>query len=100
MKLAAQISPARAAVYHILVRVDSGKSFAIDLLRADAVARLSELDRHLTTELVMGVLRWHGDLDREIERLSGKALSCFDAEILAILRLGIYQIRHLTKIPK
>ncbi len=100
MKPAPQVSPARAAAYHILLSVDSGKSFAIDLLQADAVARLSELDRHLTMELVMGVLRWRGDLDREIERLSGKALSRFDAELVAILRLGIYQIRHLTKIPK
>ncbi len=100
MKPVAQVSPARGAAYHILLRVDSGKSFAIELLQRDAVAKLSDVDRHLATELVMGVLRWRGDLDGEIELLSGKVLSRFDTEVMTILRLGIYQIRHLTRIPK
>lgn len=94
------ISLARQTAYHILRRVDAGKAFAVDLLHGDEVARLSEADRHLATELVMGVLRWRGDLDFEIERLSGKPLTRFDPEIVAILRMGLYQIRCLSRIPK
>jgi 16S rRNA (cytosine967-C5)-methyltransferase len=48
----------------------------------------------------MGALRWRGDLDFQIERLSGKPLKRFDPEVVTILRLGIYQIRFLERIPK
>ncbi len=94
------LSPARKVAYQILRRVDAGGAFAIDLLQGDQVSRLRQVDRRLVTELVMGVLRWRGELDFEIEGLSGKPLEYFDPEILTILRLGIYQLRHLQKIPK
>lgn len=94
------VSPARITAYHILCRVESGRAFAIDLLQGREVSRLQEVDRRLATELVMGVLRWRGELDFQIERLSGKALKYFDPEVATILRLGIYQVRFLHKIPK
>jgi 16S rRNA (cytosine967-C5)-methyltransferase len=94
------VSPARQAAYQILRRVETGRIYAVDLLQGDQVSRLRESDRRLVTELVMGVLRWRGDLDFEIERLSGKPLGYFDPEIATILRLAIYQIRYLEKIPK
>jgi 16S rRNA (cytosine967-C5)-methyltransferase len=80
--------------------VESGKAYAVDLLESERVSDLKEPDRKLATELVMGVLRWRGDLDFQIERLSGRKISQFDLEILVILRLGVYQIRFLAKIPK
>ncbi len=94
------ISPARKAAYQILRRVDSGHDFAVDLLQGAQVERLKELDRNLTTQLVMGVLRWRGELDFQIERLSGKPLKYFDPEVLTILRVGIFQIQFLERIPK
>lgn len=48
----------------------------------------------------MGVLRWRGELDFQSQRLAGKPLKYFDPEIATILRLGIYQICFLEKIPK
>ncbi len=63
-------------------------------------AGLSEADHRLATELVMGVLRWRGELDFWIASLAQRRLETLDPEILAILRLGVYQIRFLTKIPK
>jgi 16S rRNA (cytosine967-C5)-methyltransferase len=94
------VSPARETAFQILRRVESGRSFAVDLLQRPQVSELREVDRKLTTELVMGALRWQGELDFQIERLSGKPLRYFDPEIATILRLGIYQIRFLEKIPK
>jgi 16S rRNA (cytosine967-C5)-methyltransferase len=84
----------------MLRAVDQGSAFAVELLHGDEVSQLGRLDRALVTQLVMGVLRWRGDLDFEIERLSGRPRSYFDAEVLTLLRLGLYQIRHLRKIPK
>lgn len=72
----------------------------MDLLQGRLVSDLEEVDRRLTTELVMGVLRARGELDFQIERLAGKPLKFFDPEVRTILRLGIYQIRFLAKIPK
>ena len=94
------VSPARAAAYRILHRVESGRVYAVDLLQDEQVSQLQEVDRRLVTELVMGVLRWRGDLDFRIERLSGKPLRYFDPEVATVLRLGIYQIMFLDKVPK
>ncbi len=94
------ISSARAAAYRILHRVESGRAFAVDLLQGERVSALPEVDRRLVTELVMGVLRWRGDLDFRIEQLSGKPLGYFDPEVATVLRLGIYQIMFLDKVPK
>ena len=95
-----RVSPAREIAYQVLRRVESGRAFAVDLLQQPQVSELREVDRNLATELVMGALRWHGELDFQIEQLSGKPLKYFDPEIATILRLGVYQIRFLEKIPK
>lgn len=72
----------------------------MDMLHRHEVAELKDADRRLATELVMGVLRWRGELDFQIERLSGRPLKRLDSEVVAILRLGVYQIRFLAKVPK
>ncbi len=94
------VSPAREVAYQILRRVESGRGFAIELLESAIASELREVDRRLATELIMGVLRWRGELDFAIEQVSGKPRSYFDPEVLTILRLGAYQIRFLEKIPK
>jgi 16S rRNA (cytosine967-C5)-methyltransferase len=72
----------------------------VDLLQRPEVSALKEADRRLATELVMGVLRWRGELDFQIERFSGKNVRGFDLKVLTVLRLGAYQIRFLEKVPK
>jgi 16S rRNA (cytosine967-C5)-methyltransferase len=93
------LSPARRLAYRVLRRVESSEAYAADLLRA-AGSRLSEADRRLATELALGTLRRRAELDFWIERLSGRPLAYFDLELLIILRLGVYQIRYLSRIPK
>lgn len=94
------VAPAREVAYRILQRLESGRGFAVDLFQSPEVNELKEADVRLVNELVMGVLRWRGELDFQIERLSGKPLSRLDPEVVTILRLGIYQIRFLARIPK
>jgi 16S rRNA (cytosine967-C5)-methyltransferase len=48
----------------------------------------------------MGVLRWRGELDFQVEQVSGKRVTKFDPEVLTILRMGAYQIRFLERVPK
>jgi len=94
------VSAARIAAFEVLRRVDLGRSYAVELLQRREVSGLKEADRRLATELVMGVLRWRGELDFQIERLSQRSLKRLDPEVAAILRMGVYQIRFLTKVPK
>jgi 16S rRNA (cytosine967-C5)-methyltransferase len=94
------VSPARQAAYRVLEQVEKGGGFATELLQSAEVSRMSEADRHLATDLVMGVLRWRGELDYQLEQLSHRPLKYFDREVVIIARLGIYQIRFLERIPK
>jgi 16S rRNA (cytosine967-C5)-methyltransferase len=93
-------SPARKTAYSVLLRLESGHRFAADLLQSPEVSDLKEADRRLATEIVMGVLRWRGDLDFRVEQLSGKRVKSLDSEVLTILRMGVYQIRLLERVPK
>jgi 16S rRNA (cytosine967-C5)-methyltransferase len=93
------ISPARAAAFDILLRVESESSYASELLHASTYQRLSTQDHALTTELVMGVLRWRSRLDEEIAQASSQRLSRLDIEIMIALRLALYQFRWLDRIP-
>ena len=94
------ISPARSIAYRILLRLESGRGFAVDLLQTPEVSALKDADRRLATEIVMGVLRWRGELDFRIAEVSGKPVERLDPEVSTILRLSVYQIQFLAKVPK
>jgi 16S rRNA (cytosine967-C5)-methyltransferase len=80
--------------------VEAARKFAADLLQTEEVSALKEADRRLATELVMGVLRWGGELDFQVEQISGKPVKRLDPEVATILRMGVYQIQFLERIPK
>jgi 16S rRNA (cytosine967-C5)-methyltransferase len=85
--------------FDILLRVEQESSYAAELLHSRAIASLTSVDHALTTELVMGVLRWQSLLDTEISQSSSQPLSRLDLEILIALRLAVYQLRWLSRIP-
>lgn len=60
---------------------------------------LIQCDRALATELVLGVLRWRGRLDWVIQHLSKTPVHKMDPQVLDIVRLGLYQILFLSRIP-
>ena len=70
-----------------------------ELLRGRQVEALSQPDRNLTTALVLGVLRWQIDLDRQIRPLLKHPNAKLDAEVLIALRLGAFQLLHMDRIP-
>jgi len=93
------VSPARAAAFDILLRVERESSYASDLLHSATHANLSTQDHALATELVMGVLRWRSRIDAYITAASSQPLSKLDPEILIALRLALYQLLWLDRIP-
>jgi 16S rRNA (cytosine967-C5)-methyltransferase len=95
----AAVSPARTAAFDILLRVERESSYASELLHAGAYSKLTHVDHALATELVMGVLRWKSVLDAKVSVASSQQISRLDVEVLTALRLAIYQVCFLTKIP-
>ena len=93
------VSPARAAAFHILLRVDQEDAYASELLHSECCASLTAVDQALTTELVMGVLRWRSALDDAIASVSSQNLARLDPEVLTSLRLGAYQLGWLDRVP-
>jgi 16S rRNA (cytosine967-C5)-methyltransferase len=94
------ISPAREAAFDILLRIEQQDAYASELLHSSQYAKLSVADHGLTTELVMGVLRWRSLLDRQIAQHSAQRLEKLDAEVLTALRLAAYQLSFLDRIPE
>lgn len=93
------IAPARQAAYEITRQVDAGDA---DLARALAERRdhlPSQRDRALATEIAVGTQRWRGQLDFLLAAAAGRPLMRLDAEVLSILRLSAYQLRHLARVP-
>jgi 16S rRNA (cytosine967-C5)-methyltransferase len=94
----ATVSPARRAAFDILRRVESEGSYASALLAA--LGNLSREDRALAQELTLGVLRQQKLLDYFIERYSRRKIEKLDLAVVLALRLGLYQIRFLSRIPQ
>src|SRR6476660_4640778 len=92
-------SPARAAAFEILLRVETTDAYASELLHSSHVAKLSPADHGLATEIVMGVLRWRSVLDEQIAAHTSQPLTKFDVEVLTALRIGAYQLLFLDRIP-
>ena len=99
MASAPRISPARSATYDVLLRVETRDSYAAELLHSNLLNPLSAADRGLTTELVMGVLRWQRKLDQAVEAAAAKPITKFDVEVKLALRIGAYQLLYLDRIP-
>jgi 16S rRNA (cytosine967-C5)-methyltransferase len=91
------VSPARGVAFHVLLRVAKG-GYASDLLRRESVP-LNTRDASLAEIIVLGALRYQSQLDFLIGHFAGKPLIKLDPEVRIALRMGIYQLRYLDRIP-
>src|SRR6188768_1522668 len=93
------MSKARTAAFRVLRAIDAGNA---DLPAALARGRADlddERDRALTMEIVTGTIRWQRSLDYLIEHFARRPLSKVDADVVTILRLSLYQVLHLDRVP-
>jgi len=91
-------NPRQIAARVLSQRLTSGE-FTENLLEtALATARLSPADRGLCHELVCGIIRWQATLDRLIARKTTPGREPRPA-LVNLLRLGLYQIFWLDRIP-
>lgn len=61
---------------------------------------LSDLDRRFFTELVYGVVRRRNYLDAIIVHFAKRPIKKLSSMVVEILRLGIYQIIYMDKVPE
>jgi 16S rRNA (cytosine967-C5)-methyltransferase len=90
------LTPARIAAFDILRQVESGV-YASDLLLTRTAA-LDSRDAGLASAIVFGVLRYRAQLDYLIGHYSGRTKK-LDSEVSIALRMAIYQLRYLERIP-
>jgi 16S rRNA (cytosine967-C5)-methyltransferase len=90
------VSTARSLAFQVLLRVNAG-GYASDLLAARSEG-LDSRDAGLASQIVFGVLRYQAQLDYLLELYSGRNRR-LDPEVTAALRMGIYQLRYLERIP-
>jgi len=90
----------RELTAQILRKVELQKAYA-DLLLDHALKSqsLNDPDRALLTELVYGTLRWRGKIDGLLNPHLDRPLGKIDPLIRNLLRLAVYQLSFLDKIP-
>ena len=91
---------ARGTALFVLNVLDKGHK-TLDRVLADVLdeSHLSRRDRAFLQVLVFGVLRWRARLDWTIKHFSKTGLNKVDPVVLNILRLGLFQITDLSKVP-
>jgi 16S rRNA (cytosine967-C5)-methyltransferase len=72
---------------------------ALDRILEESGKTFSRRDHALISALTYGVMRRRAELDWMIAHFSRTPLSKIDPPILNILRLGVYQIRFMDRIP-
>jgi len=94
------MNDARGLALHILNKLDKSNKTLDSLLEEFQKDHLiSNRERALFNALVYGVLRWKGRLDWIISHLSKLHINKTKPEVLNILRIGLFQIIYLNRIP-
>ncbi|WP_255325462.1 16S rRNA (cytosine(967)-C(5))-methyltransferase RsmB [Candidatus Solirubrobacter pratensis] len=91
---------ARAVAYAVVRRVFEQDAWADRALHGEARRlRLDARERALATQLAYGTVQRAATLDHVIERLSRRPAAKLDPPVLAALRLGVFQLVFLDRVP-
>lgn len=97
------IDRARETALKTLYKIDKNEGYSNIILNEElekSKKNLSEKDIGLISEIVYGTITWRLTIDEIIKKYSKIKLKKLSIWILNILRMGIYQIIFLDKIPK
>jgi 16S rRNA (cytosine967-C5)-methyltransferase len=94
------VTPARAVAYAVVRRVFEQDAWADRALHGEARRlRLDVRERGLATQLAFGTVQRAATLDHVIERLAKRPVAKLDPPVLAALRLGVFQLAYLDRVP-
>ena len=90
----------RKVAFNILNDIENKQGYSNILINKKSYEyKLSSIDRRFISQLVYGVLENKIYLDHIVKNFSKINFKKIDKEILNILRLGLYQIIFLDKVP-
>ena len=92
------MNPRQLALF-ALKDLETGSFTDIVIDRLLSKFELSDLDRSLFTELVNGIVRRKRSLDAIVDRLAKQPAHRQPPQLRQLLRLGLYQLRYLDRIP-
>lgn len=94
---------ARNRALQVLNQLNLKNNHHLDRLMTDLIdgisPALSPRDRRFVNMLIYGVLRWRGRIDWIIQLYSKTPIEKINPDILNILRLGIFQLFFLDRVP-
>lgn len=93
------VAVGRRVAFDVLLAVAESNAHSDELLRTRVVNKLEPADRNLATALVLGVLRWQLRLDQQVAQHLTKPNAKLDEPIRIALRLGAFQLLHMSRIP-
>lgn len=94
---------ARHIALKCLYKIDKEKSYSnivLDTYLNENREKISSKDINLISEIVYGVTTWKLTIDYIIQKYSNIKLKKISDWVLNIIRIGVYQIVFLDKIPK
>jgi 16S rRNA (cytosine967-C5)-methyltransferase len=90
----------RLLAYELLGKAEKSKQFSnIALDHALESSDMSDPDKRLASILFYGVIERRITLDYRIKQLSSRPLDSIDPNVLCAIRLGLYQLMYLDRIP-
>jgi 16S rRNA (cytosine967-C5)-methyltransferase len=92
-------SKARLYAYQALKKFDEGAPSIDPYVEKVYKRKLPRRDQALAIELILGIVRWLNKIDYILSCFSKRSLTSLDPPIRTALRLGIYQIVFLNRIP-
>lgn len=94
-------TPRRAAA-NILAEWANSRGSSIDVLRdrfLESVSQWEARDRALLTELLYGVTRHLPEIDSRLNEFLTTSVRQVQLQLLAVLRVGVYQLYYLDRVP-
>ena len=91
---------ARELAFNLLLKAEASKQYSnIALDNALQKSELSTADKNLVSAIFYGVTERRITLDYQIKSLSNRPIEEIDVKALIALRIGLYQLIYLTRIP-
>ncbi|MBQ8140077.1 MAG: 16S rRNA (cytosine(967)-C(5))-methyltransferase RsmB [Clostridia bacterium] len=91
---------ARRTAFDVLIKSERSNQYSnIAVDRALEASDLAEKDRALAAAIIYGVTERRVTLDYYISRLSTRAVEDIDPDALCAVRMGLYQLIYMDRIP-
>mgnify|MGYP006425153327 CR=1 FL=1 len=97
LQISMPLDPVRETAVHVLVEVENGSRLEPLL---EALESVPSRDRRFLHQVTAGVTKWRDRLDWILDRFSKRPIASLTPGIRQVLRLGVYQILWLDRVPE